>query len=37
MPANDEEYTWLLKECLELIAILAKSVNTAEKNREKKK
>ena len=37
MPANDEDHAWLLKECLELIAILAKSVNTAEKNKEKRK
>lgn len=37
MPANEEDHAWLLKECLELIAILAKSVNTAEKNKDRRK
>ena len=32
MPTSDMDHQWLTKECEELIAILAKSIDTARKN-----
>jgi hypothetical protein len=37
MDPEIKENAWLLRECVELVAIFAASVKTAERNREKKK